>query len=49
MAKFKVNKKVMLEGLGLGSSGTKTYASQPQEIVVSEAQLSRLLEMTRNV
>ena len=48
MAKFKVNKKVMLEGLGLGSSGAKTYASQPQEIVVSEAQLSRLLEMTRN-
>ncbi len=47
MTKFKVNKKVMLEGLGLGSSGIKTYASQPQQIVVSEAQLSRLLEMTR--
>jgi len=47
MTKFKVNKKVMLEGLGLGSSGTKTYASKPQEIVVSESQLSRLLEMTR--
>ena len=47
MAKFKVNKKVMLEGLGLGSSGTKTYASKPQEIVVSESQLSRLLEKTR--
>ena len=49
MTKFKVNKKVMLEGLGLGSSGIKTYASQPQQIVVSEAQLSRLLEMTRTM
>ena len=48
MTKFKVDKKVMLEGLGLGSSGTETYASQPQEIIISDSQLSRLLEMTKD-
>ena len=47
MTKFKVNKKVMLEGLGLGSSGVDTYSSQPQEIIISDSQLSRLLEMTK--
>jgi hypothetical protein len=38
------NKKTLLESLNQDSNGVKTFSEKPQNIVVSESQLERLID-----
>jgi hypothetical protein len=38
------NKKTLLESLDKTSNGIKTFSEKPQNIVISESQLERLME-----
>ena len=38
------NKKTLLESLSKDSNGVKTFSEKPQNIVISEAQLERLMD-----
>ena len=37
-------KKILRESLEMDSNGVKTYSEKPQNIVVTESQLERLIE-----
>jgi len=45
---MKFNKQLLEESLSIKTSDRKTYSEKPQSIVITEAQLERLIEKINN-
>jgi hypothetical protein len=45
---MKFNKQLLEESLNIKTSDRKTYSEKPQSIVITEAQLERLIEKINN-
>jgi len=41
---MKFKKKILRESLNVQNNGVKTYSEKPQNIIVTESQLERLIE-----